>query len=110
MATTDNENAEVFCQHFAKIFHNQSSLPCNDRALDLIDGCTNFIHLEDAPSLVDVRATLLRMANGKAPGPSGVTSDALKAMIWTKDNTDNDTDNDDANCLITVIHAMLLDF
>eukprot|EP00957_Ditylum_brightwellii_P055773 4226605-Ditylum_brightwellii.AAC.1 len=27
MATTDNENAEVFCQHFNKIFNNQSPLP-----------------------------------------------------------------------------------
>eukprot|EP00957_Ditylum_brightwellii_P093726 7136288-Ditylum_brightwellii.AAC.1 len=110
MATTDNENAEVFCQHFAKIFHNQSFLPCDDTALDLIDGCTDFTHLKDAPSLADVRAALHRMANGKAPGPSGVTSDALKAMIWTKDDPDNDADNNDANCLITVIHAMLLDF
>eukprot|EP00957_Ditylum_brightwellii_P095474 7271896-Ditylum_brightwellii.AAC.1 len=50
------------------------------------------------------------MANGKAPRPSGITSDALKAMIWTKDDPDNDADNDDANCLIAVIHAMLLDF
>eukprot|EP00957_Ditylum_brightwellii_P173011 13171991-Ditylum_brightwellii.AAC.1 len=50
------------------------------------------------------------MANVKAPGPSGVTSDALKAMFWTKQNPDNDADNNDANCLTIVIHAMLLDF
>eukprot|EP00957_Ditylum_brightwellii_P091440 6962919-Ditylum_brightwellii.AAC.1 len=31
-------------------------------------------------------------------------------MIWTKHNPDDDADNDNANCLIIVIHAMLLDF
>eukprot|EP00957_Ditylum_brightwellii_P010551 799028-Ditylum_brightwellii.AAC.1 len=50
------------------------------------------------------------MANGKAPNPSSAKSNALKAMIWTEDNPDNDADNDDANCLTIVIHAMLLDF
>eukprot|EP00957_Ditylum_brightwellii_P148522 11308679-Ditylum_brightwellii.AAC.2 len=50
------------------------------------------------------------MANGKAPGSSSVTSDALKAMIWTEHDPDNDVDNDNANCLTIVIHAMLLDF
>eukprot|EP00957_Ditylum_brightwellii_P010472 793139-Ditylum_brightwellii.AAC.1 len=50
------------------------------------------------------------MANGKAPGPSGITSDALKAMVWREHQPDNDTDNDDADYLASVIHAMILDF
>eukprot|EP00957_Ditylum_brightwellii_P130862 9982824-Ditylum_brightwellii.AAC.1 len=110
MATTDNKNAETFCKHFNKIFNNQSPLPCDETALDLIDNSPDFTHLEDAPSLTNVRAALHRMANGKASGPSGVTSNALKAMIWTKHNPGNDADNDNANCLTTVIHAILLDF
>eukprot|EP00957_Ditylum_brightwellii_P122058 9308605-Ditylum_brightwellii.AAC.1 len=110
MATADNENAEVFCDYFDKIFNNQCPLPCNELALDLIDQSPNFTHLKETPSLLKVRAALHQMANCKAPGPSSVTSDALKAMVWTKHDPDNDVDNNNANCLITVIHAMLLDF
>ena len=55
------------------------------------------------------------MANGKAAGPSGVTPDALKAMVWReeglKDGEDEDeVDNDDADHLASVIHSLLLDF
>eukprot|EP00957_Ditylum_brightwellii_P017779 1338951-Ditylum_brightwellii.AAC.1 len=110
VATTDNENAEVFYQHFDKVFNNQSLLPCDKSALDLIDQSPNFTHLEETPSLLKVCTALHWMANGKASGPSSVTSDALKAMIWTKQGPDNDADTNDANCLITMIHAMLLDF
>eukprot|EP00957_Ditylum_brightwellii_P151770 11557300-Ditylum_brightwellii.AAC.1 len=70
MATIDNKNAKVFCQHFDKIFNNQSPLPCDETALDLINNCPDFTHLEDAPSLTDVRTALHWMANGKAPDPS----------------------------------------
>eukprot|EP00957_Ditylum_brightwellii_P043305 3281858-Ditylum_brightwellii.AAC.1 len=100
MAITDNENTEVFCQHFDKIFNNQSPLPCDETALDLIEQSSDFTHLAEMPFLPNNRAALHQMANGKARGPSGITPNALKAMIWTKHSPDNDTDNDDANCLI----------
>eukprot|EP00957_Ditylum_brightwellii_P198823 15154501-Ditylum_brightwellii.AAC.1 len=109
MAKTDDENAEVFI-NILKIFNNQSPLPCNKLALDLINQSPDFTHLEEEPSLLEVQAALHQMANGKAPGPSSVMSDTLKAMIWTKQDPDDDEDNDDTNCLTTVIHAMLLDF
>eukprot|EP00957_Ditylum_brightwellii_P074644 5672124-Ditylum_brightwellii.AAC.1 len=99
VATTDNKNAEAFCQHFEKIFNNQSPLPCDETALDLIKQSPNFTHLKDAPSLINVHAAVHLMANGKVPGPSGVTSNALKVMIWTKHDPDNYANNDDANCL-----------
>eukprot|EP00957_Ditylum_brightwellii_P133676 10191666-Ditylum_brightwellii.AAC.1 len=50
------------------------------------------------------------MANGKAPGPSGITSNALKSMVWTEATLDDEGANDDANYLVAVIHNMLLDF
>eukprot|EP00957_Ditylum_brightwellii_P016715 1257378-Ditylum_brightwellii.AAC.1 len=50
------------------------------------------------------------MANGKAPGPSGVTSDALKSMTWTEPDPEEDGANDDAEFLVGTIHAMLVDF
>eukprot|EP00957_Ditylum_brightwellii_P044625 3383433-Ditylum_brightwellii.AAC.1 len=79
-ATTDKENVQVFEQHFKKLFNNQSPLPCNPTALDLIDQLPDFLHLATPISLSKVRAALQRMANGKAPAPSGITSDALKSM------------------------------
>eukprot|EP00957_Ditylum_brightwellii_P058172 4411460-Ditylum_brightwellii.AAC.1 len=77
---TDKENAEVFCEHFSCIFNNQNPLPCNLTALDLILPCHDFTHLATAPSLFEVSAAICCMANGKAPGLTGITSDALKAM------------------------------
>eukprot|EP00957_Ditylum_brightwellii_P017965 1353307-Ditylum_brightwellii.AAC.1 len=59
---------------------------------------------------LDVCTALRRMANGKAPGPSGVTSDALKSMVWVEETPDDEHDNDDVNYLATVIHAMLINF
>eukprot|EP00957_Ditylum_brightwellii_P164701 12540171-Ditylum_brightwellii.AAC.1 len=79
-AVTDKENAEVFCEHFSHIFNNQNPLPCDLTALDLIRPCTDFTHLAAAPTLSEVTAAIHHMANGKAPGLTGITSDALKAM------------------------------
>eukprot|EP00957_Ditylum_brightwellii_P141025 10743733-Ditylum_brightwellii.AAC.1 len=51
------------------------------------------------------------MANGKAPGPSGITSDALKAMVRRDTSLEEgDPVNADANFLASVIHELLLDF
>eukprot|EP00957_Ditylum_brightwellii_P116630 8896494-Ditylum_brightwellii.AAC.1 len=47
------------------------------------------------------------MVNRKAPVPSGVTSDALKSMIWTEKTPDNEDDN--VNYQATVICAMILE-
>eukprot|EP00957_Ditylum_brightwellii_P142451 10853069-Ditylum_brightwellii.AAC.1 len=79
-ATTDKENAQVFAEHFNKLSNNQSPLPCNPTALDLINQLPDFLHLATPITLPEVHAALQRMANGKAPGPSGITSDALKLM------------------------------
>eukprot|EP00957_Ditylum_brightwellii_P127704 9738997-Ditylum_brightwellii.AAC.1 len=61
IATTNNKSAE-------------SPLPCDETALGLIEQSSEFTHLEEAPSLTNVRVALHRMANSKAPGPSSVTS------------------------------------
>eukprot|EP00957_Ditylum_brightwellii_P188440 14345374-Ditylum_brightwellii.AAC.1 len=79
-ATTDKENVQVFAEHFNKLFNNQLPLPCDPTALDLIEQLPDFLHLATSITLPEVRAALQRIANGKAPGPSGITSDALKSM------------------------------
>eukprot|EP00957_Ditylum_brightwellii_P081454 6196193-Ditylum_brightwellii.AAC.1 len=95
-AVTNEENAEVFCECFSCIFNNQTPLPCNLTALDLICPCNDFTHLAAAPSLLEVIAVISRMTNSKAPGLSGITSDALKAMVWKEHQSEDESDNDDA--------------
>eukprot|EP00957_Ditylum_brightwellii_P062541 4746602-Ditylum_brightwellii.AAC.1 len=109
-AKTDEENAQVFAKHFNKLFDNQSPLSCNPTALDLIDQLPDFLHLADSISLCKVHAAWQRMANGKATGPSGITSDVPKSMMW-KDNSleEEDHANDDADFLSSVIHDLLTD-
>eukprot|EP00957_Ditylum_brightwellii_P028682 2166677-Ditylum_brightwellii.AAC.1 len=50
-AKTVNENAQVFSTHFGKLFNNQSPLPCDPTALDLIDQVKDFTSLDDPISL-----------------------------------------------------------
>eukprot|EP00957_Ditylum_brightwellii_P130105 9923752-Ditylum_brightwellii.AAC.1 len=79
-AVTDKENAQVFCEHFSKLFNNQTPLPCDHSALDLIKQHSHYAHLAALPSVQEVCVALCCMTNDKAPGPSGITSDALKSM------------------------------
>eukprot|EP00957_Ditylum_brightwellii_P070052 5320374-Ditylum_brightwellii.AAC.1 len=110
-ATTDEENTQVFAEHFNKLFNNQSPLPCDPTALDLIDQLPDFPHLATPITLPEVRAALQRMANGKDQGPSGITSDALKSMVWCDSGPDEeDSANEDTEYLASVIHELLLDF
>eukprot|EP00957_Ditylum_brightwellii_P080516 6124386-Ditylum_brightwellii.AAC.1 len=69
-AKNDEENAQAFAQHFSKLFNNQSPLPCDITALDLIAQSQEFTHLEDPISLGEVRAALKCITNGKAAEPS----------------------------------------
>eukprot|EP00957_Ditylum_brightwellii_P036459 2760995-Ditylum_brightwellii.AAC.1 len=50
------------------------------------------------------------MVNNKAPGPPGITSDVMKAMVWKEHQPENKSDNDDAEYLASVIHTMILEF
>eukprot|EP00957_Ditylum_brightwellii_P159691 12154768-Ditylum_brightwellii.AAC.1 len=50
------------------------------------------------------------MANRKAPGPSGVTSNALNSMVWTEKNLEDEHANDNDDYLATIIHAMIVEF
>eukprot|EP00957_Ditylum_brightwellii_P149974 11422603-Ditylum_brightwellii.AAC.1 len=110
-AKADEENAKMFAKCFNKLFNNQSPLPCDPTALDLIDQLPDFLHIADPISLNEVRAALQRMANRKAAVPSGITSDALKLMVWRDNSLDaDDSANADADFLATVVHDLLTDF
>eukprot|EP00957_Ditylum_brightwellii_P205135 15342456-Ditylum_brightwellii.AAC.1 len=101
-AKNDEENVQVFTEHFSKLLNNQSPLPCDLAALDLIEQSHEFTHLENPITVKDVRAALTRMANAKAAGPSGIMPDALNAMVWREEGLEADADepdNDNANHL-----------
>eukprot|EP00957_Ditylum_brightwellii_P123749 9433829-Ditylum_brightwellii.AAC.1 len=50
------------------------------------------------------------MVNGKAAVPSGITSDALKSMVWHELDPEDEEVNTDADFQATMIHGLLLDF
>eukprot|EP00957_Ditylum_brightwellii_P174125 13257482-Ditylum_brightwellii.AAC.1 len=85
-AKADKENAK-------------NPLTCNHSALDLIPQSPDFPLLATPLTLDKVKAALQCMANGKAPGPSGMLLDALKLMVWCDNNAENETENEDAEFL-----------
>eukprot|EP00957_Ditylum_brightwellii_P178907 13627671-Ditylum_brightwellii.AAC.1 len=108
-AIMDKENTQVFCEHFGKIFNNQNALPCDHSALSLIPPHDDFTHLAKLPLITEVCTVICRTANSNGPGPLGVTSDALKSMVWTEETPDNEHANNNTNYLASVIHTMLLE-
>eukprot|EP00957_Ditylum_brightwellii_P006302 478012-Ditylum_brightwellii.AAC.1 len=48
------------------------------------------------------------MANGKAPGPSGATFDALKSMTWTESDPEEEGVNNDTKFLLPLSMPCLL--
>eukprot|EP00957_Ditylum_brightwellii_P028633 2162998-Ditylum_brightwellii.AAC.1 len=47
------------------------------------------------------------MKNGKAPGPTGISANAFRAIIWRNHDTDDKTANDDTNFLTDYITEIL---
>eukprot|EP00957_Ditylum_brightwellii_P053755 4072421-Ditylum_brightwellii.AAC.1 len=52
-AITNDENVQVFCEHFSKMFNNPNPLPCDHSALSLIPPHDNFTHLAKLPSITE---------------------------------------------------------
>eukprot|EP00957_Ditylum_brightwellii_P022407 1690830-Ditylum_brightwellii.AAC.1 len=71
-------------------------LPCDKTTLPLVPQRQEFSFLAAAPSYNEMRAAIMRMANGKSPGPTGVTSDAFSAMICCKADPNQEGLNCDA--------------
>eukprot|EP00957_Ditylum_brightwellii_P208541 15357940-Ditylum_brightwellii.AAC.1 len=102
-ATSDKENAEVFAKHF----NNPSPLPCNASVLSLVPQYQEFTHLASPPMHDKIANTILCMQNGKAPGPTGVTSDVFCAMIWRTFGKDSRVADADTEFLINYIMEIL---
>jgi hypothetical protein len=105
-ATSDEENAKIFATHFEKIFNNPSPLPCDLSILDEIENSPELSHLAEEPLPEEIRAAIKRMTNGKATGFSGLSQDALKAMIFV----DGESDSQDSEFISNYVHEILTSF
>eukprot|EP00957_Ditylum_brightwellii_P022867 1725962-Ditylum_brightwellii.AAC.1 len=106
----DKEYEQGVTKQFGKVFNKQLPLLCNPTMLDLIAQVDNFPYLASPLVVGKVHVALCCMANGKAPGPSDISSGALKSMVWWEEEPNNNKDNDnDVNHLAAVIHDLLLD-
>eukprot|EP00957_Ditylum_brightwellii_P032460 2459860-Ditylum_brightwellii.AAC.1 len=59
------------------------------------------------PVYEEVRAAIMRMANSKSPGPTGVTLDAFCAMVWCKADPSQEGLDADAKYLCQYITDVL---
>jgi hypothetical protein len=78
LATNDSDNADVMGAHFTKVFNNHRAI--DPTILDEIRQRTSKTELGNPPSLEEVKLALRKAANGKSPGESGITAEALKAL------------------------------
>eukprot|EP00957_Ditylum_brightwellii_P145141 11054781-Ditylum_brightwellii.AAC.1 len=83
-ANMHKENAQVFAKHFTKDFNNLGPLLCDDRVLPLVPTCNEFTVLDKPPSYDELQDAMMMMANGKFPGPSCMTLNSFRAMVWCK--------------------------
>jgi hypothetical protein len=102
LAKSDSDNADVMSKHFEKVFNNHR--PIDLTVLDEIDQRETIESLGDPPTTIEIEAALRKIPNGKAPGESGITPEALKAFddehvymlktfltkYWTSDDIDYD--------------------
>ena len=78
LATTDKENMEVMMPHFTKVFNNDK--PVDWTLLNEIKQKATMFDLNDPTTYLEFSRCLFRMKNNKAPGISGVTVEAIKAL------------------------------
>ena len=62
-AQTDKENAEVFSEHFSKIFNN-THITCDPTVLDLIEDREPKSDLGNAPTIEEVELAIIRLIIG----------------------------------------------
>jgi hypothetical protein len=76
LAENDRENMEAFAPHFERIFNGQSPDVDMQSTLDDIDQRSIFHEIGLPPTLEEIETSVADMANDKAPGASGVNSNA----------------------------------
>ena len=81
-ATTPEENAGVFAEHFEKLYGREASF--DPSVLELISQRDVMPDLDQAPSDDEIRRAVRRL-NDTAPGESGVVAPLFKALISAGD-------------------------
>jgi hypothetical protein len=85
IATNDSENADVMEKHFTKVFNNQR--PIDISVLDDLKQREMITDLGLPPTDEEFAAALRKLANGKSPGESGITPEALKNLNYSNTRT-----------------------
>eukprot|EP00978_Attheya_sp_CCMP212_P004194 scaffold9100_cov64-Attheya_sp.AAC.4 len=79
LASSDTETADVMGEHFTKVFNNYREIDLS-AVLKELDQRTTDDELGKTPTSGEIALALRKAANGKAPGESGITTEALKAL------------------------------
>eukprot|EP00978_Attheya_sp_CCMP212_P005531 scaffold12431_cov57-Attheya_sp.AAC.6 len=79
LAMSDSDNADVMGEHFTKVFNNHR--PINTSILDELKQRPIIESLGDPPTEFEFDKALRNIANGKSPGESGITPEALKGKF-----------------------------
>ena len=107
LATTDKENAEIFKEHFSKLYNNKTTTtydPTIIAELEQFRQPTNET-LGQPPKWEEIRKALSKMENEKSPGPNKIPPEAFKNLqglgyitltniiydYWTNENNNNPT-------------------
>eukprot|EP00978_Attheya_sp_CCMP212_P004158 scaffold9027_cov61-Attheya_sp.AAC.6 len=78
LATSDSDNADVMGEHFTKVFNNHR--PIDTSVLDELNQRPIIEELGNPPTEAEFDKALRNIANGKSPGESGITPEALKGL------------------------------
>ena len=79
LTSTDKEYADTLSGHFATIF-SRTDITFDPTVLFLLPNTPVHNELDAPPSLEELWQTLQRLPNHKAPGPNGLTTNALKIL------------------------------
>ena len=76
--TNSIENADVFREHFEKLYDRKQSF--DSSVLDLLDQQPSFPNIDHAPSDEEIKMAITHLKN-KAPGDSAITPQMLKSLL-----------------------------
>ena len=78
IAMSKPENAEILKKHFHEVFNRSTMI--DETIIDEILQRPTANHLDNAPSVIEVKAAVKKMKNNKSPGISGATTDMFKNL------------------------------
>ena len=79
---TPEENAEVFRNHFSKLFNHQAMY--DETVLELLDQLPSVMGLDHAPTDEEIKEAVNHLRNS-GPGESGICAPAYKCLLESED-------------------------